>query len=632
MTGADLRRQAQAAQEAGAAQEAIRLLDCFLLEQPGDPWARVLRASALHALKDYGSTEAALAPLLADLELGLPALAPQLAAALRVLASLRIDQDRVAEAAAALQAAIALEPDHPELRQWLCGLLLELGRADDAVPHYEAMARLHGGDAGFWDGYAKVLDRTGNIGMAEKAYLRALAIEPRNPVRYLKLAQFLGESGRIPEAVPLIEKALVLQPDQPDAVSGLLASQLYDPRRSPEEIARDHRTRGEALQRATRPLPAPQRDWDPLRPLHVGYLSADFRDHSCAHFLEPLLRAHDRRGYHLTLYYSMGLGTSRTAVFHDLADRWVEVHRLDDAALAERIREDAIDVLVDVNGHTAFNRLPVLPFKAAPVQLEWLGYPFTTGLDCLDGRITDSSVDPVGNESFASEPLLRIDPCYLAWQPPRDGPAPAQARSRRPFTFASFNALSKVNPAVVEVWAALLRRVPGSRLLLKGKGCSDPVMRDWLLEAFRDQGVAGNRLELMGFLRDTGSHLRNYQDVDLALDPFPYNGVTTTLEALWMGVPVLALEGRHSMARHGGAFLGLLGLQELVGRTPADCIAKGVALARDPERLQSLRANLRNRLLASPLCDAESLARRMEGLFRQRWERACAKMSARGHA
>lgn len=549
--------------------------------------------------------------------------------ALRARIRHRIEEGQLEGALQDLLHALEGDPSDGEFHQWAGTLLLGQSRLAEAKPHLETAVKARPGDAALWTAYATLLQRLDERPQAEAAYRRSSALEPGNPIPLLMLAQFLADAGRIPDTGPILQRVLDLSPGHPAAVSGLLGTGLYDPTRTPEELARFHRIWCETLEERVEQLPPRKLDPDPARRLKVGYLSADFRQHSCADYVEPLLRAHDRSQVHVFCYYAAPNGDARTASFKGLCDGWREVHKIGDAALADLIRQDEIDVLVDLSGHSAYNRLPLLARRPAPVQLEWLGYPFTTGLTRLDGRITDSRVDPPGSEAFASEPLLRLDPCYLCWDPPAGFPDPAPAPSLRgaPFTFGSFNHFAKINPAVVEIWATLLRRTPGSRLLLKGRGASDPVLRDRLLHGFQEKGVPSRRIEFLEFTEKATSHLALYEQVDLALDPFPYNGVTTTLEALWMGVPVLALEGRHSLARHGSAILGLLGLEPLVARNPMDYLAKGVAIASEEDQLQALRKGLRERLQASPICDAPGFARRLEGLYRQLYVRASEKAS-----
>lgn len=541
-----------------------------------------------------------------------------------------IGQGRKEEALAELLVRLERDPADGELNLSAGSLLLDLRRFTESKILLERAMNARPEDAALWSAYGALLQNLNDRPGAEKAYLRAVALNPADPVPLLNLAQFLADAGRIPDTGPLLERVLQLSPGHPSAVSGLLATRLYDPSWTPEELGRLHRDWCASLEDLVKPLPPPRLDWTPDRRLRVAYLSSDFRQHSCADFIEPLLRAHDRRQVEVLLFNASPNHDARTSVFTGLADHWEEVHALDDPELAGRVRENKVDVLVDLTGHSAFNRLTMLPRRPAPVQLEWLGYPFTTGLTCLEGRITDSCVDPPGNEAFSSEPLLRLDPCYLCWEPPSGLPEPRPAPSLQgaPFTFGSFNHFAKLNMAVVETWAALLRRASGSRLLLKGKGSSDPVLRERLLEGFEQEGVPASRIQFAEFREDARSHLSLYTQVDLALDPFPYNGVTTTLEALWMGVPVLAMQGRHSLARHGAAILGLLSLDALVASDPSDYVNRAVALAADPARLRALRTGLRGRLAGSPIRDHQGFARRMEEMYRRLWVKACEEGAA----
>ena len=526
-----------------------------------------------------------------------------------------------------IRGGLALQPDDSDLHHWAGLLLAQERRFTEAGNHFRKAIEGRSGDPGLWSAFGMLLGELGDRAEAETALRRAVELDSGGSAALMLLAQFLADGGRIPETVPILERVLEISPGLPSAVSGVLAGRLYDPTRSPEEIAREARAWCTTLEDKVGVMASPARDWDPGRKLRVGYLSADFREHSCAPFIEPLLRAHDRRRVEVLLYHAAAMEDLRTVVFRGLADRWAEVHALDDAALAERFQADRVDVLVDLGGHTAFNRLTVLARRPAPVQVSWLGYPWTTGLTRMDGRITDSGVDPPGAEYLSSEPLLRIDPCYLCWQPPAQSPTPDDAPCLRggPVTFGSFNHFAKLNPAVIEVWSTLMRRAPGSRILLKGKGSADGVLRDSLVRQFQAGGVSSARVEFLGWAGDSNAHLELYRQVDVALDPFPYNGVTTTLEAAWMGVPVVALRGPHSVSRHGAAILEVLGLEQFVAGTPKRYVEIASALAAEPERLQDLRTGLRDRLVQSPICDSGGFAARVEALFRRLWAGACAR-------
>ncbi|MBI4911583.1 MAG: hypothetical protein HY823_02495 [Acidobacteria bacterium] len=627
MTGEDRRllEQARSAIVAGRGEEARRWLGPLLAGPSAPPEARLLELHARRLLGEGGIQEG-LEALVAELEAGGPGEVPVLLEALRFKVIRAMAEEGHAEALQDLSRALDLDPDNPELHQARGALLAGRRRYAEARIHLEKAMPHRREDAHFWSSYGLVLQYLGEPSGAEDAFRRAMALDPGKVDPVMLLAQFLADSGRLLDAGPLLDRALELSPGMPAAVSGKLGTALYDPGRTPREVAGLHRAWTATLETRVQPLPDPPKDWDPDRPLTVAYLSPDFREHSCAHFIEPLLRAHDRTRHRFLLVHLAPSRDARTEVFEALADTWIEASALDDATLARRLREAGVDLLVDLAGHSGFNRLPLLALRPAPVQLEWLGYPFTTGLTRLEGRITDSLVDPPGSEALASEPLLRLDPCYLCWQPPEAGPAasPLPCLGGAPFTFGSFNHFAKLNAAVVETWSTILRRAAGSRLLLKGKGSQDPVLRERILEAFEAQGIRRGRVHLEGWSERPSTHLEHYRAVDLALDPFPYNGATTSLEALWMEVPFVALQGVHSLSRHGSMLLTQVGLPALIAPDPQAYVALAVALAGDPVRLASLRAGLRNSLLASPLCDAVGFARRMEALFRDQWRRACA--------
>ncbi len=597
-----------------------------------DPEHLEARLLMLHTARLTGRDVAAdLDRLLEHLEARLPDSAPVLLEALRMRIIQALQAGRHPEALRDLQRAVELDPASGELLQACGALLNEAGRFAEARPLLERAQSQQAGQSAYWTSLALALQGTGERAGAEAAFRRAASLAPDSVPVLFNLARFLAEAGRIPDTAPLLDRILRVEPGNPAAVSGLLMTGLYDPGRTPAELARLHRAWAESLEAKVAPVPFRPLDWNPERRLTVAYLSADFREHSCAAFLEPLLGAHDRTRHRILLVTTVPQRDARTDRFQGLSDGWIEGFALDDAGLLERLRDEGVDVLVDLGGHSGYNRVSLLARRPAPVQVGWLGYPFTTGFSRLEGRVTDARVDPPGSEALGSEPLLRLDPCYLCWQPPADGPGPREdSDPGAPFTFGSFNHFAKLNGAVIETWAAILRRAPGSRLLLKGRGSQDAVLRERILEGFSEQGVPAGRVLLEGWREDPAGHLGLYRSIDLALDPFPYNGVTTTVEALWMGVPVVALRGVHSLSRQGFMLLATVGLEELATGGPAEYVATAAALAADPQRLGRLRSGLRERLLASPLCDAAGFARRMEGLYREQWRKACARAQIGG--
>ncbi|HEY9843927.1 MAG TPA: hypothetical protein V6D23_25880 [Candidatus Obscuribacterales bacterium] len=359
--------------------------------------------------------------------------------------------------------------------------------------------------------------------------------------------------------------------------------------------------------------------------LKIGYVSPIFRHHAAAFFIEPLLMAHDRQNYDVFCYSDVKTPDAMTRRLQSLAGNWRETHGLEHRALAELIHRDQIDILVDLAGHTAHNRLVVFALKPAPVQVTFRDYPNTTGLSTIDYRLTDAWADPPGlTERFHTEELVRLPLGFSCYLPP-ESPAVADlpALSSGYVTFGSFNNLCKLSPATLDLWAGVLRAVPGSRLLLKSLALADAPTCQNFKARFAAQGIAAERLLLQGHSPTFREHLDSYRQVDIALDPFPYNGTTTTCEALWMGLPVVTLAGSTHVARVGVSLLMSLGLKDWIANTQEEYIALARHLAADPAALKQIRAGMRACLRASTLCDAERFTRSVEAAYRTMWQRWC---------
>jgi len=433
--------------------------------------------------------------------------------------------------------------------------------------------------------------------------------------------------GAVGDGIGNFRMAQTFEPSR-EVFQNILLSMNYLPKATARDVFDEHRRWGEAHGGgALARMYAHGNDPSPDRKLKVGYLSADLRQHPVASFLAPLLAAHDRGQVEVRCYASVASPDGTTARLQAMADAWVPVQAMSDEQVARKIREDQVDILVELGGHTEESRLPVLAQRPAPVQISWLGYPGTTGLTEVDYRLTDGQADPESAAPFYTERLLRLDRCFLCYEPPGEAPAvgPLPCGEGAPVTFGSFNNLAKINEQVIEVWARLLKKVPGSRLLLKAGPLVDAGARARFEKLFAAQGVEPARLELMGRIAGVSHHLDVYNRVDIALDPFPYNGTTTTCEALWMGVPVVTLEGERHAGRVGADLLRAVGHPELIAAKTKNYVELAARLASDRARLAGLRAGLRGEVGRSPLTDARGFAAAVEGAYRSAWQGWCAQ-------
>ncbi|CAO3439078.1 O-linked N-acetylglucosamine transferase, SPINDLY family protein [Azospirillum doebereinerae] len=474
-------------------------------------------------------------------------------------------------------------------------------------------------DPGVLNNLGLALGRMGRVGEAVHMFRQAVAAKSDYAEAWFGLAAALDAQGDSQAALEAYRKVADLRPDDPGTDSNLLMMLNYRETLSPAELHAAHRRWGERLEAALAPALAavPRPALTPLagRRLRVGYVSPDFRLHSVAMFLLPLLEAHDRTRFELFAYSNVELPDVITDHVRRSVDCWRDIQGLTDEAAAAQVRADGIDVLIDLTGHTAHNRLGLFARRPAPLQASWLGYPATTGLASIDLRFTDAVADPVGgSDQPHAERLARVEGGFLCYRPlgPVPDPAPPPCLENGFVTFGSFNTLNKLNPQVAALWARVLHAVPGSRLLLKAAPLADAAVRKRVLGLFASHGVGAGQVELLARVPDNDGHLKAYGRMDVALDPFPYNGTTTSCEALWMGVPVLTLPGDRHAARVGASLLTAAGRPDLIATDADDVVRKAVALVADPARLAAGRQALRPHLQASRLCDAAAFARAFE--------------------
>jgi len=459
---------------------------------------------------------------------------------------------------------------------------------------------------------------------AEQSFVRAVDLAPTNPATHVCLAGNHLNQGRVDEAVTGFREALAMDEGCAETHSSVLFAMHYLESHSREDLfaeAKAWGTRHAASLGAQ--VPPHLNDPDPDRRLRIGYVSGDFHRHPVGYFLEAALRAHDKENFEIYCYSSHRSADDLTKRLMEAADKSRLLAGIDDQLSADAIRRDNIDILIDLSGHTGWHRLLLFARRPAPVQVSWIGYFDTTGLSGIDYIVLDRHICPPGDERFYTEKVLRLPETYLCYSPQATievGPPPALANDY--ITFGCFNKVAKINDKVMALWAQILQTVPDSQLYLKDVPFTEPLICERWRQRFADFGVAPERLRFLG-RTPYDEHQQAYRQIDIALDPFPFNGGTTTVEALWMGVPVITLAGDHFVSRMGVSHLNGVGLPELIATSPDEYVAKAVELARDLPRLSTLRAGLRQRMTDSPLCDGASFTRGLENAYRTVWRAWC---------
>ena len=575
------------------------------------------------------------------------------------LASLLDHQGQLDEAAEFYRRVIAAQPGARAAQRRFALLLAKQGKLDDAAAWCRQSLVLEPGDAAGHDALGFILAKQGRLDDAAACFRRAIELNPKFAVAHNHLGAILDKQSRFEEATPCFQAATQLQPDFAEAHSNLGLAMLrlgridqaianfrnaqaidpalvgahsnmllvlqYRPDITPAELLAEHRVFDE---RHARPLASQWRPHanspDEHRPLRIGFVSGDLGVHPVGYFLVRALENLDAGQVESICYSDRVTSDALTKRLRSAAHSWRDVALVDDARLAEQIRADAVDVLVDLAGHTSVNRLLVFARKPAPVQMTWLGYVGTTGLTAIDYLLADRHEVPVEAEAFVAERVLRLPDGYVCYDPPAYAPEvsslPALAAGH--VTFGSFSNPAKINADVVAAWSAILARVDGSRLLLKYVGLENPSGRARVNELFAANGIDPQRVELAGWSAHLDT-LTEYGRVDIALDPFPYNGGLTTCEALWMGVPVVTCPGPTFAGRHSLSHLSNVGLTETIAADVGQYVELAVGLAGDLDRLATLRAGLRQRVASSPLCDGPRFAENLTALLRAAWLQWC---------
>ncbi len=583
------------------------------------------------------------------------------------------DSGKHADAARALQALAAKHPAEPDVVSLLAVTLYQMRQYERALFYAKRAADLRPQDASYHTNLALVQDATGKREAAEASLHRAIAINPAHPDARLSLANraldehrtrdaaahceavlkvglhpqvamtycgALMAMGEVEKAVDFTRIALEKYPRDASLWGGLCAGLNYLYGASVAECSNAHRRYGELLAEYR---PAEKFTYrgtrDAGRRLKVGFVSNDLRTHSVSFFMEPFFDLHDRSKFEVHAFSTSRHPDATSERLKKMVARWHECGDLIDIEIARLVEKQGIDILVDLSGHTLNSQLTAMSYKAAPVQATYCGYPNTTGLKEIDYRIVDGWTDPLreARSGAAMEPdhpdfderctetLVRIDPCFLCYQPPRDAPTPSREAGGAGPVFGSFNANKKIGAGVIALWSRVLKGVEGSRLIMKTFELKDPDAKARVYREFGACGIAPERVEIMEPTKGIAEHLAKYALVDVALDSLPYNGTTTTCEALWMGVPVVALAGATHAARVGVSLLNAVGVPELIATSEDAYVTLAADLARDPARLAHYRATLRDRVAVSPLCDRVEFCARFSDALRGMWTRWCAR-------
>lgn len=572
--------------------------------------------------------------------------------------------ERYPEAATALQQALELKPDSAEtlanlglvqhqlgefvaaiesfqqaiaLRPTLTGPHINLGNTYLHLEHYQEAAEcfrrviaLQPKHVIAHTNLGMALFRDKQLQAAERAFDEAIALVPDRTEAWIGRGMALRDQGRMEEAISANERVLALDPKNVEGYQGLIFTRNYLSRGTPADALADALGFNAMLTRG--PVAPHLNVPEPDRILRVGFVSADLRTHPVGQFFGHLLGRFDREQLHVTAFANQSGSDHSTLAMKEKADAWHVINKLTDVEAEALIRDERIDILVDLSGHTGGNRMKLFARKPAPVQATWLGYSGTTGLAEIDYIIADDSIIPPNDTAYYSEEPIRLPTSYLCYAPPAFSGmtpqvAPPPVLKNGYVTFGTYNNLSKISDATVACWAEVLKAVPTSRLLLKSKVLGTDDGRKVMEARFAAHGIGAGRLLLKSSTPSHLLHFQSYEEMDIALDPFPYNGTTTTCDAFWMGVPLVTLVGDRFISRVGTSLVRTVGLGDLAAETVEDYVAIARRLAEDIPRLTSMRARLRQDMMASPLGDAPRFVRDLETVFRTMWRRWCADRS-----
>lgn len=542
------------------------------------------------------------------------------------LGTLLFKQNKIEQALNYYNKALSLKNDFVDVYNNLGMLFEEQNRFQDALIHYQRAIELNPDLAETYTNIAHLLYHDNQYFTAINYLHHSLKLKSHSITTYNLLAEVLCIIGSVSESLEYIRKSLLLKTNQPKIHNNLifvLNSSIEQNRATLfAELQRFNEQHAKPLVihiKSHNNLP------NPNKKLKIGYVSSDFRRHSVAYFAESILKNHDHTQFEVFCYHNHETSDDFTRRFQSYADHWCDCNSLSDEELAEQIRQDGIDILIDLNGHTAGNRLLVFARKPAPIQATYVGFPNSTGLTTIDYHITDSYFDPIGiGEQYHSEQLLRMSNSYHCYTPNEDSPEFVElpAINNGYVTFCSFNKFEKISPVNIKLWIQLLKMIPTAKFMVKNHALENLELQEKFLQSFTQQGIEAHRL-ILGSEPNTLATLHAYNQADITLDTYPYNGCTTTCQSLWMGVPVVSLVGETHVARAGLSLLTAADFPEFIAYNEQQYIDIAVNLANNVERLQHIRQTMREKLRTSPLMDHQGFTEELENHYHQIWQRWC---------
>ena len=521
--------------------------------------------------------------------------------------------------------SLEIDPDCPFVLNSIGRIYLDQGEYDKAHELLEKCLKLSPDYLKGLDNMGLLLLKNGHFKKAMQFYEKAVNLYPDCAEIYNNMGIIFHKQANISKAVSYYKKALEIKPSFKDTHSNYLRSLNYLDDLTLEFIYNEHLKWAEQHTANINKYCEYLNEVNPDKKIRLAYISPDFKKHSVAFFIQALFKYHDLNSFEIICYSNTDSPDSMTQYLKSFNFIWKNIWSIDDKLVAKQIYEDQVDILVDLAGHTDKNSLLVLAYKPAPIQVTWLGYPNTTGLKTIDYKISDEHADPFENSCYYTEKIIRLIGGFLCYTPPEGAPevSALPASKNGYITFGCFNDMPKINYNLVKIWSNILAQIPKSRLIIKNISLNDEFTKNTYYKLFNDYGIKSKRINLLPAVENILEHLSFYNKIDIALDTFPYNGTTTTCEALWMGVPVIAYRGKTHASRVGASILNHIELYDFIADSINDYIDKAIIVSENIDFLIRLRKNLRKIMKKSNLLHEKKFTGSLEIIFRNMWKKWC---------